>query len=103
MEEPFKDKFKIRTNLSWQTPMRPKFKKGRTFGIMLGLEDSPTFDNSAGYEFSDGSQRNYWNGGGYDNPYWAQTTLHMKGILTVTLELILTMNLVTRQVTYNAD
>lgn len=40
-------------------------------GVMLGLlRTPPTFDNSAGYVFADGSQRNYRNGGGYDNPYW---------------------------------
>jgi TonB-linked SusC/RagA family outer membrane protein len=50
--------------------------------IMLGLTRTPpTFDNSNGlsnpasdpssYSFiSDGSQRNYRGGGGYDNPYW---------------------------------
>lgn len=51
-------------------------------GIMLGLLRTPiTFDNSAGYDkawehpesysLSDGSQRNYRGGGGYDNPYWS--------------------------------
>ena len=40
-------------------------------GIMLGLlRTATTFDNSAGYIFPDGTQRNYRNGGGYDNPYW---------------------------------
>jgi TonB-linked SusC/RagA family outer membrane protein len=40
-------------------------------GIMLGLlRTASTFDNSAGYIFPDGTQRNYRNGGGYDNPYW---------------------------------
>jgi TonB-linked SusC/RagA family outer membrane protein len=40
-------------------------------GIMLGLvRTARTFDNSAGYIFPDGTQRNYRNGGGYDNPYW---------------------------------
>ena len=49
--------------------------------IMLGLTRTPpTFDNSNGlsnpandprsYSFTDGSQRNYRGGGGYDNPYW---------------------------------
>ena len=43
-----------------------------TSGVMLGLlRTPPTFDNSAGYRFAaDGTQRNYRNGGGYDNPYW---------------------------------
>lgn len=40
-------------------------------GVMLGLvRTAPTFDNSAGYEFPDGTQRTYRNGTGYDNPYW---------------------------------
>ncbi len=40
-------------------------------GVMLGLmRSATTFDNAAGYEFDDGSQRNYRGGGGYDNPYW---------------------------------
>ena len=43
---------------------------------MLGLlRTPPTFDNSAGYEFLDGTQRNYRNGGGYDNPYWAANNI----------------------------
>jgi TonB-linked SusC/RagA family outer membrane protein len=51
-----------------------------TSGLMLGLLRTPiTFDNSNGvtdpadeaaYIFSDGTQRNYRGGGGYDNPYW---------------------------------
>lgn len=51
-----------------------------TSGIMLGLlRTPPTFDNSNGksdptdptaYQFSDGKQRTYRGGGGYDNPYW---------------------------------
>ncbi|MGB0982965.1 MAG: SusC/RagA family TonB-linked outer membrane protein [Saprospiraceae bacterium] len=52
-----------------------------TSGVMLGLtRTSPTFDNtggvedpvnnSASYQFADGTQRNYRGGGGYDNPYW---------------------------------
>lgn len=40
-------------------------------GVMLGLlRTPPTFDNSAGWKFADGTQRNYRAGGGYDNPYW---------------------------------
>ena len=42
-----------------------------TSGMMLGLlRTPPSFDNSAGYENADGTQRNYRAGGGYDNPYW---------------------------------
>lgn len=51
-----------------------------TSGLMLGLARTPnSFDNSNGkknpedstaYIFSDGKQRNYRGGGGYDNPYF---------------------------------
>ncbi len=42
-----------------------------TSGVMLGLlRTPPTFNNAAGWKFPDGTQRNYRNGGGYDNPYW---------------------------------
>lgn len=42
-----------------------------TSGVMLGLvRTPPTFDNSYGYMFADGTQRNYRGGTGYDNPYW---------------------------------
>jgi len=40
-------------------------------GVMVGLLRTPTsFNNAAGYEFPDGTQRNYRHGSGYDNPYW---------------------------------
>jgi TonB-linked SusC/RagA family outer membrane protein len=40
-----------------------------TSGVMLGLlRTTPTFDNSAGYENPDGSQRSY--SPRYDNPFW---------------------------------
>ncbi len=46
-------------------------KGDNTTGVMLGLTRTPpTFNNAAGYEFEDGSQRNYRHGSGYDNPYW---------------------------------
>jgi TonB-linked SusC/RagA family outer membrane protein len=46
-------------------------KGSNTSGVMLGLLRTPaTFDNAAGYELEDGSQRNYQRGSGYDNPYW---------------------------------
>lgn len=42
-----------------------------TSGVMLGLlRTSPSFDNSAGYIFEDGSQRAYRGGSIYDNPYF---------------------------------
>ena len=40
-------------------------------GVMLGLvRTPPTFDNSYGYVFADGTQRSYRGGTGYDNPFW---------------------------------
>ncbi|MCJ7820311.1 MAG: TonB-dependent receptor, partial [Bacteroidales bacterium] len=43
---------------------------------MLGLlRSARSFDNSAGYIFPDGTQRNYRNGGGYDNPYWVSNKI----------------------------
>lgn len=45
-------------------------------GVMLGLlRTATTFDNSAGYMFPDGTQRNYRGGGGYDNPYWVSNNI----------------------------
>lgn len=39
-------------------------------GIMLGaLRTPPSFDNAAGYEYADGSQRSY--SGAFDNPFWS--------------------------------
>ncbi|MEO0334217.1 MAG: TonB-dependent receptor, partial [Bacteroidota bacterium] len=34
------------------------------------IRTSPSFDNSAGYEFEDGTQRDYRGGSVYDNPYF---------------------------------
>ncbi|MGB3589037.1 MAG: SusC/RagA family TonB-linked outer membrane protein, partial [Tunicatimonas sp.] len=42
-----------------------------TSGVMLGLlRTAPTFDNSAGFLFEDGTQRDYRGGSVYDNPYF---------------------------------
>jgi len=41
-------------------------------GVMTGLlRPPPSFDNAAGYELADGTQRSYRHGGGFDNPYWS--------------------------------
>ncbi len=63
---------KIGTNMSYSNSRAHTIQAGsNTSGVMLGLlRSTPSFDNSAGYEFPDGTQRNYRNGGGYDNPYW---------------------------------
>ncbi len=59
-------------NMAYTNSRAVQIQKGSNVsGIMLGLlRTATTFDNSAGYEFPDGTQRNYRNGGGYDNPYW---------------------------------
>ena len=45
-------------------------------GVMLGLlRTPPSFNNSFGYEFADGTQRSYRGGGGYDNPYWTSNNI----------------------------
>lgn len=47
-------------------------KGSNTSAVMLGLLRTPaSFNNAAGYELPDGSQRNYRHGSGYDNPYWS--------------------------------
>ena len=73
----FKDFLNISSSFAWTNSDEVQIQKGSNVsGIMLGLlRTPPTFDNSAGYEFSDGTQRNYRNGGGYDNPYWAANNI----------------------------
>jgi TonB-linked SusC/RagA family outer membrane protein len=63
---------KIGTNMTYSNSRAHGIESGsNTSGVMLGLvRTARSFDNSAGYEFPDGTQRNYRNGGGYDNPYW---------------------------------
>ena len=66
------DKISLSTNMNYTNSRAIQLQKGSNVsGIMLGLlRTPPSFDNSAGYRFPDGTQRNYRNGGGYDNPYW---------------------------------
>jgi len=66
------DKFSISGNANYIINGGDRIQQGsNTSGVMLGLmRTPPTFNNAAGYEFPDGSQRNYRHGGGYDNPYW---------------------------------
>jgi len=63
---------KVGTNMAYSNSRANQIQQGSNVsGVSLGLfRTPPSFDNSAGYEFPDGSQRNYRNGGGYDNPYW---------------------------------
>ena len=66
------DWVKISTNMAYTNSRATQIQQGSNVsGVMLGLlRTAPSFDNSAGYIFPDGTQRNYRNGGGYDNPYW---------------------------------
>ena len=71
--------FKIRTNMSYANSRAQQMQQGsNTSGVMMGLlRTPPSFDNAQGYEFPDGSQRNYRHGGGYDNPYWTVNKNHL--------------------------
>ncbi len=71
------DNFTVGSNLTFSNSQGNRIQQGSNVsGIMLGLlRTPPTFDNSAGYEFPDGSQRTYRNGGGYDNPYWVANNI----------------------------
>jgi TonB-linked SusC/RagA family outer membrane protein len=71
------DKINFGVDMSYTNSRAIQIQKGSNVsGIMLGLlRTATTFDNSAGYEFADGSQRNYRNGGGYDNPYWVSNNI----------------------------
>ncbi len=78
------DKLTISGGINYVGSGNDKIQQGsNTSGLMLGLmRTPPTFDNSYGisnaaassnpaaYLFPDGTQRNYRDGGGYDNPYW---------------------------------
>ncbi|TVZ58907.1 TonB-linked SusC/RagA family outer membrane protein [Flavobacteriaceae bacterium MAR_2010_105] len=71
------DKVNFGADFSYTNSRAVQIQKGSNVsGIMLGLlRTATTFDNSAGYEFADGTQRNYRNGGGYDNPYWISNNI----------------------------
>jgi len=64
---------KVSTNMTYSNSRANQIQQGANpSGIMLGLlRTPPSFDNSAGYEFADGTQRTYRHGVGYDNPYWS--------------------------------
>lgn len=71
------DKVTMGTDFAYTNSVADQIQKGSNVsGIMLGLlRTAATFDNSAGYQFADGTQRNYRNGGGYDNPYWVSNNI----------------------------
>ena len=60
------------TNMAYSNSrIRQLQQGGNLSSVMVGLlRTPPSFDNAQGYEFPDGSQRNYTHGVGYDNPYW---------------------------------
>ncbi|MBE0666834.1 MAG: TonB-dependent receptor plug domain-containing protein, partial [Bacteroidales bacterium] len=70
-------KVTVGTDFAYSNSTATQIQKGsNTSGIMLGLlRSARSFDNSAGYIFPDGTQRNYRNGGGYDNPYWVSNKI----------------------------
>ncbi len=74
------EKIDFGADLAYASSRANQIQKGSNVsGIMLGLvRTASTFDNSAGYEFPDGTQRNYRNGGGYDNPYWTANNIKFK-------------------------
>ncbi|WP_074408998.1 MULTISPECIES: SusC/RagA family TonB-linked outer membrane protein [Aquimarina] len=77
------EKLSFSTTLNYAKSDFQRVQQGsNTSGLLLGLLRTPaSFDNSGGYGrdavdtpaayiFSNGNQRNYRGGGGYDNPYW---------------------------------
>ncbi len=71
------EKVTLGTDFSYANSVATQIQKGsNTSGIMLGLLRTPaSFDNMAGYEFPDGTQRSYRGGGGYDNPNWVSNNI----------------------------
>ncbi len=68
----FSKQVSMGANINYAYDEGNKIQQGsNTSGVMLGLvRTPPTFDNSYGYIFSNGKQRSYRGGTGYDNPYW---------------------------------
>jgi len=66
------EKFKILGSITYLKTGGDRMQKGNNLsGVMIGLTTTPpSFDNSASYEFPDGSQRNYQHSSGFDNPFW---------------------------------
>ena len=74
--------FHVRSSIQYIKTTSRRIQQGSNLsGLMLGLlRTPPTFDDANGssdpvndpksYYLSDGRQRTYRNGGGYDNPYW---------------------------------
>jgi TonB-linked SusC/RagA family outer membrane protein len=72
VDHKFSDKVSMGSNINFVYSEGNRIQQGsNTSGVMLGLvRTPPTFDNSYGYIFPDGTQRTYRGGTGYDNPYW---------------------------------
>ena len=72
VEHKFTKKISLGANINYVYDEGNKIQQGsNTSGVMLGLvRTPPTFDDSYGYIFSNGKQRSYRGGTGYDNPYW---------------------------------
>jgi TonB-linked SusC/RagA family outer membrane protein len=81
-ESKLSDRFTTEARLSYANSGGVRIQQGsNTSGVMLALMrmppnfditggvDDPT-DNVASYRLPDGRQRNAYNGGGYDNPFW---------------------------------
>lgn len=76
------DKFTVSGSVNYANTKGHRIRGGSDVsGVMLGLlRTATTFDNQAGYEFADGTQRNYRGGGGYDNPNWVANNIYMKDL-----------------------
>ena len=72
VDHKFTNKITVGSNINFVYTDANKIQQGsNTSGVMLGLvRTPPTFDNSYGYIFPNGTQRTYRGGTGYDNPYW---------------------------------
>ncbi|MBN2521030.1 MAG: TonB-dependent receptor, partial [Bacteroidales bacterium] len=76
------DDFTASANVNYLQNQGNRIQQGSNLsGLMLGLLRTPiNFDNEYGYEFEDGTQRNYQgdNPGGFDNPYWVINNIAYK-------------------------
>jgi TonB-linked SusC/RagA family outer membrane protein len=81
-ESKFSERFSSEARIAYTNSGGDRIQQGsNTSGVMLALmRMPPDFDNTAGlsdpvnesasYRLPDGRQRNAYNGGGYDNPFW---------------------------------
>ncbi|MBN1186635.1 MAG: SusC/RagA family TonB-linked outer membrane protein [Bacteroidales bacterium] len=68
------EKFSSTASVNYMQNEGNRIQQGNNLsGLMFGILRSPiNFDNAMGYEFDDGTQRNFQGNkiGGFDNPYW---------------------------------